>query len=95
VKASRFSDAQKAFILKQGRDGIPVADICRKTGIIKKRSRIDGGTTTKNARMGDRAKAPGRDGRCSNKIIPSQISLDWCSRQADEIELIGSEWQSA
>ena len=33
MKASRFSDAQKAFILKQGADGMPVADICRKTGI--------------------------------------------------------------
>src|SRR6185369_10936341 len=33
MKASRFSEAQKAFILKQGRDGIPVADICRKAGI--------------------------------------------------------------
>lgn len=33
MKASRFSDAQKAFILKQGRDGMPVADICRKAGI--------------------------------------------------------------
>jgi putative transposase len=33
MKASRFSDAQKAFILKQGRDGIPVADLCRKAGI--------------------------------------------------------------
>src|SRR5262245_54859311 len=33
MKASRFSDAQKAFILKQGNDGIPVADICRKAGI--------------------------------------------------------------
>jgi putative transposase len=30
MKASRFSDAQKAFILKQGADGVPVADICRK-----------------------------------------------------------------
>jgi hypothetical protein len=30
MKASRFSDAQKAFILKQGTDGMPVADICRK-----------------------------------------------------------------
>lgn len=29
MKASKFSDAQKAFILKQGR----VADICRKAGI--------------------------------------------------------------
>jgi putative transposase len=33
MKASRFSDAQKAFILKQGADGMPVADICRKAGI--------------------------------------------------------------
>ncbi|WGR73012.1 IS3 family transposase [Bradyrhizobium sp. ISRA432] len=33
MKASKFSDAQKAFILKQGNDGIPVADICRKAGI--------------------------------------------------------------
>ena len=33
MKASRFSDAQKAFILKQGSDGVPVADICRKAGI--------------------------------------------------------------
>jgi len=28
MKASKFSDAQKAFILKQGADGIPVAQIC-------------------------------------------------------------------
>jgi putative transposase len=33
MKASRFSDAQKAFILRQGTDGMPVADICRKAGI--------------------------------------------------------------
>jgi putative transposase len=33
VKASQFSDAQKAFILRQGRDGVPVADIFRKAGI--------------------------------------------------------------
>ena len=33
MKASRFSDAQKAFILKQGDDGTPVADICRKAKI--------------------------------------------------------------
>ena len=33
MKASRFSDAQKAFILRQGADGMPVADICRKAGI--------------------------------------------------------------
>jgi putative transposase len=33
VKASKFTDAQKAFILKQGADGHPVAEICRKAGI--------------------------------------------------------------
>jgi putative transposase len=33
MKASRFSDAQKAFILKQGAEGMPVADVCRKAGI--------------------------------------------------------------
>lgn len=33
MKASRFSDAQKAFILKQGADGVPVADICRRAWI--------------------------------------------------------------
>ena len=33
MKASKFSDAQKAFILRQGADEIPVADICRKAGI--------------------------------------------------------------
>jgi putative transposase len=33
MKASRFSDAKKAFILKQGADGMPVADICRTDGI--------------------------------------------------------------
>jgi putative transposase len=27
MKASRFSDAQKAFILKQGADGVPVAEM--------------------------------------------------------------------
>lgn len=27
------SDAQKAFIIKQGEDGTPVAEICRKAGI--------------------------------------------------------------
>jgi putative transposase len=29
MKASNFSGAQKAFILKQGTNGMPVADVCR------------------------------------------------------------------
>ena len=33
MKASKFAEAQKAFILKQGEEGTPVAGICRKAGI--------------------------------------------------------------
>lgn len=33
MKASRFTDAQKAFIIRQGEEGTPVAEICRKVGI--------------------------------------------------------------
>ena len=33
IKASKFTEAQKAFILKQGEQGTPVAEICRKAGI--------------------------------------------------------------
>ena len=33
MKASKFSDAQKAFVLRQAEDGVPVAEVCRKAGI--------------------------------------------------------------
>ena len=33
MKASKFTDAQKAFIVKQGEEGTPVAEICRNAGI--------------------------------------------------------------
>ena len=33
MKASQFTDAQKAFIIKQGEEGMAVAEICRKAGI--------------------------------------------------------------
>ena len=33
TKALRFMEAQKAFILRQGEEGTPVAEICRKAGI--------------------------------------------------------------
>lgn len=33
MKASKFSDAQKVFILKQRDDGLSIGDICRKIGI--------------------------------------------------------------
>lgn len=33
MKASKFTEAQKAFVLKQGEEGTPVAEICRKARI--------------------------------------------------------------
>lgn len=33
MKASKFTDAQKAFVIKQGEDGTPVAEVCRKAVI--------------------------------------------------------------
>ncbi len=33
MKASKFTEAQKAFILKQGAQGSPVAESCGKAGI--------------------------------------------------------------
>jgi putative transposase len=33
MKASKFTDAQKAFNIKQGEEGTLVAEICRKAGI--------------------------------------------------------------
>ncbi len=33
MKASRFSDAQKAFIIKQGEAGTAVSELCRQAGI--------------------------------------------------------------
>jgi putative transposase len=32
MRASRFSDAQQAFILKQAEEGVPIGDVCRKAG---------------------------------------------------------------
>ncbi len=33
MKASKFTDAQKAFIIKQAEGGTTVAEACRKAGV--------------------------------------------------------------
>ncbi len=33
MKASKFSEAQIAFVLKQAEDGTAIGDVCRKAGI--------------------------------------------------------------
>ncbi len=37
MKASKFSEAQIAFVLKQAEDGSAVAEVCRKAGISEVR----------------------------------------------------------
>ena len=56
MKASKFTDAQKAFILKQGADGITVAELCHKAGIsqatyFNRKSKYDGLLPTKMRRL--------------------------------------------
>jgi hypothetical protein len=46
MKTSAFSDAQKAFILKQGADGVPVTDICRKRGSARRPTSVGNGSMT-------------------------------------------------
>ena len=33
MKASKFSESRIAFVLRQGEEGTPLGEICRKTGI--------------------------------------------------------------
>ncbi|WP_377849083.1 hypothetical protein [Bosea sp. UC22_33] len=42
MKDSKASDAQKAFIQKQGADGIPVAEICRRAGSARRPNSLRG-----------------------------------------------------
>jgi putative transposase len=35
MKASKFTDAQKAFIIRQGEDGTPVEEVCRRAEISR------------------------------------------------------------
>jgi putative transposase len=76
MKASRFSDAQKAFILKQGADGILVADICRKPGIKQAiyfnwKKKYDGLSPTKMRRL-----KPLDDENAKLRKIVADLSLD-------------------
>lgn len=33
MKPSRFSDVQKAYVVERGKEGVPVAELCREAGI--------------------------------------------------------------
>jgi hypothetical protein len=40
MKASKFSDTQKAFIIKRGDEGTPVAAVCRKADLTLDREMV-------------------------------------------------------
>jgi putative transposase len=76
MKASKFSEAQKAFILKQGADGVPVADICRKAGISQAtyfnwKKKYDGMTPPEMRRLRQL-----EDEKAKLKRIVADLSLD-------------------
>ena len=76
MKASKFSDAQKVFILKQGGDGMPVADICRNAGISQAtyfnwKKRYDGLLPTEMRRLKQLEDENGK-----LKKLVAELSLD-------------------
>jgi putative transposase len=76
MKASKFSEAQKAFILKQGADGVPVADIGRKAEISQTtyfnwKKKYDGMTPPEMRRLRQL-----EDENAKLKRIVADLSLD-------------------
>lgn len=76
MKASKFSEAQKAFILKQGADGMTVAEICRKAGISQAtyfnwKKKYDGMTPPEMRRLKQL-----EDENAKLKRIVADLSLD-------------------
>lgn len=79
MKASAFSDAQKAFILKQGVDGVPVAESCRRAGISQAtyfnwKKKYDGLLQTEMNRLKQLKQLEDEDGRL-RQLVPD-LSLD-------------------
>ncbi len=76
MKASKFSEAQKAFILRQGTDGVTVAEMCRKAGISQATSfnwkkKYDGMTPPEMRRLKQL-----EDENAKLKRIVADLSLD-------------------
>ena len=76
MKASKFTDAQKTFILKQAEEGVPIGDICRKAGISQAtfyswRKKYAGMTAPEMRRL----KAPEDENSRLKKLV-AELSLD-------------------
>jgi hypothetical protein len=51
MKASKFTEAQIAFVLKQAEDGAAVAEVCRKLGSARQRSMRGARSTRARCRL--------------------------------------------
>ena len=76
MKASRFSDAQKAFILKQADEGVPIGDVCRKAGISQAtyfnwKKKFDGMTPPEMRRLKQL-----EDENAKLRMLVADLSLD-------------------
>lgn len=76
MRASRFTGAPKAFVLKQGAEGMPVADICRKAGIspapcFNWKKKYDGMTPPEARRLKQL-----EDGCAKLRKLAADLSLD-------------------
>ena len=69
MKASEFGDAQKAFIPKQGEQGAPSAEICRKAG-ISRATYFDRKRSTR-VRPRRRRVSPGRSSSIISRLRPT------------------------
>jgi hypothetical protein len=57
MKASKFSEAQIAFVLKQAEDGSAVAEVCRRPGSARRRF-ITGGRSMRTSAFRDEPSTP-------------------------------------
>jgi putative transposase len=76
MKASKFSEAQIAFILRQAKEGTAIGDVCRKAGISEAtfynwRKRYAGLTPSEVKRLRQLEEENGK----LNKIV-AELSLD-------------------
>ena len=91
MKASKFTEAQKAFILKQGDEGVSVAEICREAGISQATYFNWKKKYPRHAAAGDDGKGqPGNPGIPSGRRVASTA---FCAgAKADERALVLAEY---
>jgi hypothetical protein len=74
MKASKFTEAQIAFVLKQAEDGTPIGEVCRKAGKFQFRVTQTRVASHKNPRLSRKLK-----GNRVSVQIRCTASFSWLS----------------